>query len=468
MSGIPERVRQCLTDHGVKGPIVVAVSGGPDSVCLLHVLRQLREDVGIEPHVAHLDHRLHAQALAHAHYVARLCRRLGIRATIEARDVGAYRRERRLSLEEAARQVRYAFLAQVAYEVGATCVATGHTADDQVETVLMHLLRGAGWVGLQGMAQAGPHPYAPGSPLRLLRPLLGTSKAETGAYCRAHHLRPRQDPTNVQLSLLRNRVRHALLPLLEKYNPRISEALLRLSEMARDQVSLLDGLVREAWPRVVAEDAGGLRISSPHLIEQPPAVRQHLLRRAIERLLGSFTDFEAHHLERLEAALRGGAGRSTPLPRGLRAITQHHALYLTLRPTTPLPPLEGEHPLNVPGATPIPGWTVATRLLPVGGTDIRADSWRAVMHYEPGMTLWVRTRRPGDRFQPLGMAEAKKLQDFMVDAHIPREWRDRVPLVCSPQGIAWVVGWRLAEWARVRPDSLQVLEVELKRTEAGS
>ncbi len=459
-----ERVRRCLVAHGASGRVVVAVSGGADSVCLLHILGQIRGELGLDLHAAHLNHGLQPQAEAHAHYVARLCRRLGVPLVVGARDVGGYRTERRLSLEEAARQVRYAFLSEVAQECGARWVVTGHTADDQVETVLMHLLRGAGLGGLQGMAEAGPFPYALGSPLRLLRPLLSTTKGETEAYCRSHHLRPRQDPTNLDLSLLRNRVRHELLPLLAQYNAGVSGSLLRLSEVVREQVALLDSLVEHIWPDAVVEDVGGVHISSPVLQRQHRAVRLHLLRRAVEHVVGSFTDFEAHHLERLEQALSLGAGRTVPLPHGLRAVSQHRGLYLARRQRVPLPPLEGEYPLVVPGETVFPGWRVRATLLERADVRLCPGPWRIQMAYEPGVPLWVRRRRPGDRFHPLGLSGSKKLQDFMVDAHIPRELRDNVPLVCSPQGIIWVAGWRLAEAARVLGQTKLVLEVLFEGT----
>ncbi|MBI2918467.1 MAG: tRNA lysidine(34) synthetase TilS [Chloroflexi bacterium] len=464
MNDIVALVRRCLAAHQVSGALVVAVSGGPDSVCLLHALWQLRHEMGLQLNAAHLNHRLHAQAEPHARYVARLCQRLGVPAIVEAQDVATYRREYHLSLEEAARRVRYTFLAEVAGQVGAGWVLTGHTADDQVETVLMHLLRGTGWVGVQGMAQAGPYPYAAGQGIGLLRPLLRASKAETGSYCRAAGLRPRQDPTNVELSPTRNRVRHQLLPALEAYNPRFREALLRVSAAAREQVALLDGLVDAIWRDAVSEDAEGLRIASDHLLQQPQAVRQHLLRRAVERTAGSFTDFEAHHLERLVAALEAGAGKLIPLPHGLRATTRHHALYLARLPAAPLPALGGECPLAVPGETRLDGWVVTARLVPAPQAAATPQKWRTYIAYQSGTPLWVRARRPGDRFQPAGMAQAKKLQDFMVDAHIPREWRDRVPLVCSPEGILWVAGWRLSEAARVGPAAEQALEVEFRPT----
>jgi tRNA(Ile)-lysidine synthase len=199
--------------------LVVAVSGGPDSVCLLHILSGLRQELGIELHIAHLNHKLRgAESDADAEYVAGLARRLKIPATIESRDVRAYRAQHRLTLEEAAREVRYNFLAGVAEQTGAEKVAVGHTADDHAETVLMHLLRGSGTRGLRGLLPVSRW-QSSGRSLTVIRPLLELNRQDTVDYCRAHKLKPHTDTSNLSAEPFRNRVRRHLLPELRKYNP---------------------------------------------------------------------------------------------------------------------------------------------------------------------------------------------------------------------------------------------------------
>ncbi|MCK5577050.1 MAG: tRNA lysidine(34) synthetase TilS, partial [Dehalococcoidales bacterium] len=199
--------------------LVVAVSGGPDSVCLLHVLVKLQKELDIKLHVAHLNHQLRgAESEADARYVADLAHRLDIPASIERRDVKAYQAQHRVSLEEAAREVRYTFLAQVAESVGAERAAVGHTIDDHVETILMHLIRGSGTRGLKGL-QPLSRWQPSGVSLAVIRPLLWLSREETADYCRSHQLSPCLDASNLSLSSLRNRIRHQLLPQLQSYNP---------------------------------------------------------------------------------------------------------------------------------------------------------------------------------------------------------------------------------------------------------
>ncbi|HUS13936.1 MAG TPA: tRNA lysidine(34) synthetase TilS, partial [Chloroflexia bacterium] len=222
------------------GPLVLAVSGGADSLALLHVLRELAPDMGISLHVAHLDHGMRgADAAGDAAFVSASCAGWGVPCTLTTFDVPGYAARGGLSAEDAARRARYSFLAAVAGEVGAAAVATGHHADDQVETVVGHWLRGAGPTGLGGMAAWGPLPLPPDAPalalalgltlpvapVVLLRPLLAVWRAEILAYCAAAGLHPREDASNADVSYRRNHLRHNLLPALEREQPGLAHRL---------------------------------------------------------------------------------------------------------------------------------------------------------------------------------------------------------------------------------------------------
>ncbi len=473
---LERRVRSALERSGLAGGklLVVAVSGGPDSLALLHALHRLEADLGLRLHGAHLDHRLRGRASEEdALFVAGTFRGLGIPATVEAADVAAYRRQHRLSLEQAARQVRYAFLARVASEQGADAVALGHTADDQAETVLLHLVRGSGLAGLRGMAPLSRHVFD-GRSVVLARPMLEVTRKETLAYCQALGLSPRQDESNLYADVARNRVRLQLVPLLQQFNPAIRDALLRLSRsVARDLVHL-EAEVERVWPGVVARQGDMLTLDRAAFSALDPAIQGHLLRRAVLEVKGDLEGMEQVHLEDMARLMAGPAGTSLDLPGGLSFAVSYGRATLA-RPGEegcPLPPLEGQHRLQVPGETIIPGWRVTVRQARRGeGAGVPSalacapDGTFARFDYEAMRgELWVRPRRPGDRFQPLGMAESKKLQDFMVDARVPRPWRDRVPLLVTPRGIAWVVGWRIAQWARVTEATSRELQVEFSPT----
>lgn len=464
---LPRRVLRFIREHDLcagSATLLVAVSGGPDSVCLLHLLLQLRSALGVKLHGAHLHHQLRgAEADADATYVVWLSKQLDVQMTVEQRDVRGYRAKRGgLSLEEAAREVRYSFLAEVAAAVGAGVVAVGHTADDQVETILLHLLRGSGLEGLRGMRARSRWPL-PGTELALVRPLLGVGRGETQAYCAAVGLSPRSDSSNRWPNLARNRVRTELIPLLESFNPGIRQALLRIAAAADADLGYIEEAVLPLWGPVVSEDGAGAAIDNKAFSELPPSLQRHLLRAAIRSVAGDLRDIGAVHIEALLQALARPAGKSLSLPQGLAFYGSPDRSLLTTAeaPPCPLPLLHGEHRLNIPGETSFAGWRVRATVLDSWAETPPDASTRAYLDFDvAGSKLVARGRRRGDRFQPLGMGETKRLQDFMVDAKIPRWWRDRVPLVSSPEHIVWVVGYRIDHRARVGPWTRRILSLE--------
>jgi tRNA(Ile)-lysidine synthase len=454
------REHQLLAD-GEK--LVVAVSGGADSVCLLYILFNLQ--LKIKLHIAHLNHQLRgADSDADAEYVSELARKLKIPATIEKRDVKGYQKEQRLSLEEAAREVRYRFLAEVARAIGSKRAAAGHTKDDHIETILMHLIRGSGTRGMRGL-QPSTLWQSGGERLTIIRPLLEISHEETEGYCRQHKITPRLDASNLSLSPLRNRVRQQLMPLLESYNPAIAEALLRTGRIADDDISFLDAVVDRLWDRVIKQEGDSLILNKTEFGKFPPSLQRYLLRAAVERLLGSAKDIEMRHIEEMLSLATKAAGKRLNLPGGLVFAVEYDRYLLTLDEAalSPLPPLKGEFQLKIPGETRLPGWRVEAAI--VGREDVSdEDDFTAYLDLaKSGDRLTVRTRKRGDRFQPLGLDQAKKLGEFMIDAKIPQAWRGRIPLVCSGEQILWVVGWRLDERAKVGTETKRVLRLQFER-----
>jgi tRNA(Ile)-lysidine synthase len=445
--------------------LLVAVSGGPDSVCLLHLLLKLREELDLSLHVAHLDHQLRgAESAADARYVAELTRTLDLPATIERRDVKSYQAEKRLSLEEAAREVRYDFLAQVARKVGVSRLATGHTRDDNIETILMHLIRGSGTNGLRGLEPLTGYPTPEGK-LSVVRPLLDVSREETADYCQEHNLMPRLDSSNLSLSPLRNRLRLKLLPQLKSYNPAIADALLRTSRIAADDIAFIEQAAGNIWPEVARTEAGTLILDKARFLELPPALKRQTLRIVLEKLSGNPQDIEARHIEGMMAALDKPAGRSLNLPSGLKFVIEYDRYLLGQDPAvlSPFPPLEGELPLSIPGRTVLPGWQVEASIADREPPAETGDALTACFdRNKTGDRLFIRSRKRGDRFQPLGMSQTKKLNEFMIDRKIPRLWRQRIPVVCSPEQIIWVVGARIDNRVKVTDDTRQVLRLKFR------
>jgi len=467
---LPRRVLRFIRDHSLVGadrPLLVGVSGGPDSVCLLHILLGLSGTLGVTLHIAHLNHMLRgAESDADAEYVCALARDLAIPVSVERRDVRAYQQEHRLSLEEAAREVRYAFFAEVARSIEASAVAVGHSADDQTETILMHLVRGTGLAGLRGMKPMSTLVLPGGETLAVVRPLLDVRREEIEAYCAAHGLAPRSDSSNLWPDQLRNRLRAELVPRLREYNPSFEEALLRTARAAEAGLSYIDQKTAELWGAVAREQSTGIAIDKAEFSRLHPSLKWHLVRAALRRLLGDLRDIEYVHVESILDALTKPAGKRLSLPRGVtfRGDYTHGLLALGELDECPFPPLEGEHRLTVPGQTIVGGWRVTCTVLDRKPAKRAQDRLKACFDFDvAGNELTVRARRRGERFQPLGMDVAKKLQDFFVDAKVPGSWRDRVPLVCSPQGIIWVVGYRIGHAARVTPTTRRVLRLKFQR-----
>ena len=452
----------------------MAVSGGPDSVTLLHVLYRIRTEFGVNLHVAHLNHGLRGgESDSDARYVARLAENLSLPATIETRDVSAYQAEHRLSPEEAAREVRYGFLAQTASSVGASVAAVGHTLNDQVETIMLHIIRGTGTRGLRGLQPRSILKFG-GQQLTVVRPLLEISREETETFCTGLQLNPCQDSSNFSLSPLRNRVRRELLPLLQSYNPEIFKSLLRMARIALDDTVFLEDEASKSWNAAVCRQGGNFLFDKASFQALAPALQRQLLRRAIDDLLGTLKDIETRHIEAVLSALDKPAGRRISLPEGLTFSIDYHSYSLGLHPEemVPFTEIPADYKICVPGKTEIPGWDIDAAVnspgscagVPESREPRTAEGFSALFDMEKvGGDIKLRARLPGDVFQPLGMAVPKKVGEFMIDARIPQAWRARIPVLFTPRQIIWVAGWRIDERVKITPASRLVLRLTLRK-----
>ncbi len=466
---LPRRVERFITENNLfnsSGTVLAGVSGGPDSVCLLHILNSLRSSLGLDLHVAHLNHQLRgAESDADAAYVADLAEKMSLPFTIESRDVTGYQSERGCSLEEAAREVRYGFFAEMAETLGASMVAVGHTADDQAETIIMHLIRGTGLSGLQGMRPLFEWGLPGGGSLTVVRPLLEVTRQETELYCHELELHPRIDLSNHSPEYLRNRIRAEIMPQLAEYNPNIVESLNRMACLIGEDIEYLNKQVSRVFDSVVEEIPEGVSLDRKAFAELPPALKRHLLRTMLGQIIGSLRDIEMVHIETIMEAMAQPAGKEISLPYGFNLYGDYERSFITRgeNPLLILPAFEGEAFVRIPGETSVSGWKVSAEVFPGRPKAIKQGDFVAFFDMDlTGGELIVRSRKDGDRFQPLGMDDSKKLQDFMVDAKIPRMWRDNVPLVCSGDRIIWVVGWRIDHLTRVTDFTQRTLRLEFE------
>jgi tRNA(Ile)-lysidine synthase len=291
----------------------------------------------------------------------------------------------------------------------------------------------------------------------VVRPLLGVGRADTEAFCAARGIEPRHDVTNEDLSVPRNRIRRQVIGPLRSINPAVTTAIARLSTAARDDIDFLSSHVDTAWNEVATEEPGAsATVSRAKFRKLHPALKRRVLIRMYLTVTGVAEGLALDHVEAMMSLAEGRSGASLDLPGGARFEVAYRSLNLRARGVAG--PSESSCPFPEavePGSLPVPGFVdlgdgflLRAQIARTRGAG-RASRWTAyVKRSSIGDRATVRTRRRGDRFMPSGMVDEKKLQDFFVDGKVPRTWRDRVPLIVGKQGIAWVVGYRVAEWAR--------------------
>jgi len=473
---IAERVLRTVRKHGLiarGGRVVVALSGGPDSVALVHILRELERDGElVVAGVAHLNHRLRGVAADQDEQFCRaLAAALNLPIAVERADVRGLAHEQGRSVEDAARVARYAFLERAADDLGADAIAVGHSRDDQAETFLLRLVRGAGPRGLAGiLPRAG----------RVVRPLLDISRAELRAYVALRGIESCEDASNADLMVPRNRVRHELIPYLEReFSPGIVDVLAREAAIAREDEDRLQKEAIDLGASVVLRDTHGAQVDVAALTSLHPALAARVARIALSELAGlRFIGFDHVHAF-LEFARNGASGAALSLP-GQQVVHRGDRIVLQAEPDRKGLPRRSREaakagggnsfrfPLSIPGEVTLTpqGWTISAQPSHEwpDGRGARGNAV-AVEAAALSLPLAVRNRRPGDRFRPLGLGGSeKKLQDFLVDRKIPRETRDALPLVVDRDDrIVWVVGESVGEDFRVTERSRGVILLKARR-----
>jgi tRNA(Ile)-lysidine synthase len=438
--------------------VVVAVSGGADSVALLDILVSLR-DLRLELVAAHLNHMLRgSESDGDEEFVRKLAESYGIPIVVRSIDVDQVARQERRSLEDAGRSARYAFFDEVSAGQGASSVALAHHADDQAETVLLRLLRGAGGSGLCAMA--------PRSAGRYVRPLLGVGRGEIEEYLRARGIAWRNDSSNLDGSFLRNRVRHELIPFLRGYNPAISRRLAATAEALAADEEFLDAATDEAFARNAVRSADRVTLSVPGVCSEPRGIRLRLYRRAVLQAKGDLTRISFRHLQSLDRLIFAAPPHlSLTLPDAMRAEKCYDEVTFSSMGGR-LPLLHGEILLDGPGIYPIPGrWTISVDFAQPPGDLKSTPATTAYFDLEQAPFPWrIRGFRPGDRFSPFGMAGHKKVKDLFIDAKIPLSARRLVPLLFCGETLLWVGGIRSSNAASLSERTIMAVRVEILST----
>ncbi len=453
---------------------LVGVSGGPDSICLLHSLHTL----GYHLIGVHVNHGLRPEADQEAVAVERFVTGLGIEFIAFQADVTTYADEHSLSIEEAAREIRYRHLFEQAEKSRASAVLVAHTADDQVETLLMHLLRGSGLTGLRGMEYRSlPNPWSKRIPL--VRPLLSTWREEIMQYLAENQISYVTDQSNYDVLYTRNRLRHELLPVLEQYNPRIRQSLLQMSQINRDDYEQIQQSVDSAWEKnLVRQGYGYLAFCLRGFCDMSTSLQRYILRKAIAYHLPSLRDIDFASIERgISFLCTDQLHGQVDLIAGLRLLKEGELFWLAAwqadLPGSDFPaiPASAQLMVDIPGRLLLnDGWVLQVIEEPDAELAIQQSyanqspfqAWLDCS--ELSLPLIARARKTGDRFEPLGMlGHSLKVTDLMINLKIPRRARPTWPLICSGATVVWIPGYRQSHQGRIHPHSQRIIHLLLSK-----
>lgn len=432
--------------------IIVAVSGGPDSVCLLHVLFKLKEKYELTLFVAHVNHQLRGlHADEDMRFVREMSESLGLPFYAKVENVAKLASDMHMSLEQAGRYVRYNFFRELKGQLKADKIAVAHNKDDQAETVLLHFLRGTGTQGLTGMDPVSGD---------IIRPLIEFSRKDIETYIKENGLKYRTDYTNYEINYTRNRIRLELIPYLrEHFNRKITDVIVQTADILREEDNYIQKDVEEVCKRICHMSQDGVQINLKEFSELQLAIKRRLIKKAIQMVKGNDLNVEFKHINYIiDFVEHGNSGNRIDIPGNLCVGLQYGKIKVFLSSCTSAK-LDFSYSLVIPGETHIE--ELNARIYAATETHVEPDfndKYKAYLDYEklPG-ELFVRTRKNGDYIVPFGMKGRKKLKDYFIDAKVPIEVRDRIPLIASGSEIIWIIGHRINERYKITENTRKFL-----------
>ncbi|MBI5701193.1 tRNA lysidine(34) synthetase TilS [Candidatus Saganbacteria bacterium] len=459
---IAKKALESIKEYKMIAPgdsILIAVSGGADSTALLNLLYSNKEELKISSlYVAHMNHLLRREeAEMDQRYVENLAKNLGLLCLSESADVEAYAAREKLSIEDAGRRLRYGFYDACAKKVGANKIALGHTADDMVETFLMRLLRGAGLKGLTGI------PPVRGN---IFRPLIKIWRKEIDNYIATLKLVPRIDHTNYESKYLRNRVRLKLIPQLKIYNLNIKEILLQTVLLLTEDYLYMESKTSDAIKEMISrEKEGEIEIEADKLRKLPLPIAGHLIRTSIERVKGNLAELGFSHIQNIIKNLDSTEKWELHLPDSTFVFGAKNLLTITKSAPKAAEKISFHYNLKAPASIVIKETNIkiSAEILESASGWSESQNTAVLDFDETGIDLIIRSRKDGDRFFPLGMRGAKKVQDFFVDLKIPQDMRDCVPIVEAAGRIVWVAPYRIDERNKVTKKTKKAVKLSFEK-----
>jgi len=441
-----------------KEGVVVGVSGGPDSICLLHLLCRLREKLELDVFAVHLDHQFRGiEAKKDAEYVAEICEKLGVKSYTFSYDVSKYSKEKGITFEEAGRELRYKLFYKVAGETGASKIAIAQNRNDQAETVLMRLMRGSGLEGLTAIDYKRDG--------KIIRPLLDITRKEIEEYCEENNLKTRIDKTNLQTIYTRNKIRLELIPYIEKnFNSRVIDALWRSANLLRDDSDYLaKAAVEKLNDITLSNNSNNYSLDLKNFGMLHISMKKRVLRRVIDEVKGNLKDISLKHIESIiKLSNRNNVGSKIDLPGHIIVELGYNSIDVKTAEIVKgkIKNRDFEYKLYIGEITPLEALNASMKVEIVSLSDrhngIRDKNTIFLDYSKVKGGLFIRNRKNGDKFHPLGMKGTKKIKDYFIDQKIPKEIRNEIPILCDEEGIIWIVGYRMSENYKIdiKPDKV--------------
>lgn len=439
--------------------VVIGISGGPDSVCLLHILYRLKEIMNIDVYAAHLNHQIRGlEAQKDALYISQLCEELGITYFVKSIDVPTYCKENGLSIEEGARKLRYEMFEEIRIKTHSNKIAIGHNLNDQSETVLMRMMRGTGLQGLRGIEHVRDN--------KIIRPILDIERTEIEMYCEEYDLKPRIDQTNLESIYTRNKIRLELIPYMsDNFNPNIIQSLVRMSSSLKSDSDYIEQEAYKSFKQVCDLKIDSVDISLKEYINLHSSIKVRVLRNAIKHINGDTNFIDQKHIEDI-MDLEGEEkiNKMLNLPRGLFAYRRKGLITLTKKEIVNE---EIEFCYNIPSE----GFIKIKELGLILETQVMSiDKFRSMKTDKKSKGfdfnqikggIIVRNRKPGDKIKLAG--GSKKIKDLFIDLKIPREDRCKIPVITDEEGILCVGDYKTSEKYKIDSKTKEVLKISFKK-----
>lgn len=444
--------------------VVVGVSGGPDSICLLHILNKLKKEIGIELVVAHINHCLRGEeALKDQKYVEEFCKNINVKCFVKVAKVHDISNEKNISCEMAGREVRYEFFKEILNKVGGQKIALAHNANDQAETVFMRIMRGTGMEGLVGIKPVREEIY--------VRPILHINRSEIEDYCKKNKLNPRIDKTNLENIFTRNKIRLELIPYIKKnFNEDIIESVNRMSETIKIDNDFINEISKQIY-RKYCKNTKDKVIIYKEAFNENEAVLTRIIRMALEHLKGDLRNFEKIHIYDIIKIQKHTTGKKIMLPNNIEALNNYGDINIYIKKDD-IKKDDREYKLTLNKVNKLPLEKLIIQLkLNNEKNPYNFNKNNLIKYFDYDKIkgdIKLRYRKNGDKISPLGMKGNKKLKDLFMDLKIPKNERDNIPLICFQNDIAWIVGYRISDKFKIDEDTKNILQIKIEREEEGN